>query len=61
MVSLKDVCNEFAALFDNVVANIGFVTGSVPMLQLADQQIAYEGYSNVSFNLVKATSLLINC
>ncbi|KAL2010899.1 hypothetical protein VTN00DRAFT_3617 [Thermoascus crustaceus] len=48
-----DVCNEFGALFDNVVANIGFVTGSVPMLQLADQQIAYEGYSNFVQSLVE--------
>ncbi|KAL2004159.1 hypothetical protein VTN02DRAFT_6256 [Thermoascus thermophilus] len=48
-----DVCNEFGALFDNVVANVGFVTGSVPMLQLAEQQMAYEGYSNFVQSLLE--------
>jgi len=36
-------------MFDHVVANIGFMTGSPVIQRSTDQQIVYDGYSNVSY------------
>jgi len=49
VISLKDFCKELEVMFDHVVANIGFMTGSPVIQRSTDQQIVYDGYSNVSY------------
>ncbi|KAL2222337.1 hypothetical protein M432DRAFT_221125 [Thermoascus aurantiacus ATCC 26904] len=48
-----DFCKELEVMFDHVVANIGFMTGSPVIQRSTDQQIVYDGYSNFVQSLVE--------
>lgn len=53
---VKDVFEEFRDLFDNVLADIGLMTGSPKITLATDQQTTYEAFSNVCH--ISAGSLL---